>query len=46
MNLFIVHELNADLILKDFFFFWGGGGVGGGGDCLTKNADPDNKFLF
>ena len=45
MNLFIVHELNADLILKDFFFF--GGGVGGGGwDCLTKNADPDNKFLF
>ena len=46
MNLFIVHELNADLILKDFFFFWGGGGVGGGWDCLTKNADPDNKFLF
>ena len=45
MNLFIVHELNADLILKDFFFF-GGGGVGGGWDCLTKNADPDNKFLF
>ena len=45
MNLFIVHELNADLILKDFFFF-GGGVVGGGGDCLTKNADPDNKFLF
>ena len=45
MNLFIVHELNADLILKDFFF--GGVGVGGGGwDCLTKNADPDNKFLF
>ena len=44
MNLFIVHELNADLILKDFFF--GGGGGGGGGDCLTKNADPDNKFLF
>ena len=42
MNLFIVHELNADLILKDFFF--GGGGVGW--DCLTKNADPDNKFLF
>ena len=45
MNLFIVHELNADLILKDFFFL-GGGGVGGGWDCLTKNADPDNKFLF
>lgn len=41
MNLFIVHELNADLILKDFFFFGGGGW-----DCLTKNADPDNKFLF
>ena len=45
MNLFIVHELNADLILKDFFF-WGGGRVGVGWDCLTKNADPDNKFLF
>ena len=42
MNLFIVHELNADLILKDFFFLGGGGGW----DCLTKNADPDNKFLF
>ena len=49
MNLFIVHELNADLILKDFFFLGGGGGGGWGGggwDCLTKNADPDNKFLF
>ena len=44
MNLFIVHELNADLILKDFFFLGGGGG--GGGGCFTKNADPDNKFLF
>ena len=46
MNLFIVHELNADLILKDFFFLGGGAGWGGVWDCLTKNADPDNKFLF
>ena len=46
MNLFIVHELNADLILKDFFFGVGGVVGGGGWDCLTKNADPDNKFLF